>query len=354
MPIRGPAKGFIAVLCGLTLLSVLVLSRGAAPVTRAAGQAPTGSAASTDVAALHIVGRGETLAGIAQRYGVAPDALAAYNDIVDARRIYVGRVLRIPPQFVAPTLTATTTATPASSAMPTPACACEEIVILEPRQGVTVTNPITVSGIASSPFEQALAVRVLDGSGQEIGVTVGTLAGPVGAPIDAARPYTITVAYTPPANHQPGRVQVFGESPRDGAIEHLSSVSVNLTGLGLDPLLAALEQGIAAKDYAALQTLMGPAFRLGGDGAGWRELTPAEAARRLQAELLGPGRPWLDFSRDANAMLAEAVTLPAGTAFVVYSPGWGRAADGEALLLIGNEGGQARWSGMFYVSHEAR
>jgi hypothetical protein len=308
------------------------------------------------------VGRGETLASIAQQYGIAPGALAAYNGIADPRRIYVGRVLRIPALPVPSTPTATVTATPTPSATstlrpdptrtvtPMPTCACEEIVILQPSRGMTVTNPIVVAGVASSTFEQTLAVRVLDGSGQEIGVSAGTIAGPMGE----AGPFTVTVAYTPPANDQPGRLQVFSESPRDGAMEHLSSVTVSLTGLGLDPLLNALEKDIAAKDGAALEALMAPVFRFGGDGAKWSELSPEEAARRLQTELLGPGRPWLDFSRDARAILADAVVLPANTVHVVYSPGWGTGAGGEAFLLIGDEGGQARWSGMFYVSHEDR
>ena len=47
-------------------------------------------------ASVHIVQRGETMASIAQRYGVTADAVTHANGIPDPRRIYIGQRLDIP------------------------------------------------------------------------------------------------------------------------------------------------------------------------------------------------------------------------------------------------------------------
>jgi hypothetical protein len=82
---------------------------------------------------------------------------------------------------------------------------------------------VTVTGWGSG-FENNLAVDVLDQSGSVIGqgnVMVDAEFGQVG-------PFTGTVTFTPPDSTQLGRVAVYTISPRDGAIEHLASVTVNL------------------------------------------------------------------------------------------------------------------------------
>jgi nucleoid-associated protein YgaU len=58
----------------------------------------------------HTVARGESLLGIASRYGVTAEALAAANGITNQNHVFVGQVLTIPPTTaVAPAPTTTTT-----------------------------------------------------------------------------------------------------------------------------------------------------------------------------------------------------------------------------------------------------
>ena len=212
---------------------------------------------------------------------------------------------------------------------------------------MTVTNPALVSGFASSPFEQTVVVAVLDGSGGRIGLASGIITGEYGQ----RGPFSVTVPFTVPANSQPGRIQVFTESPRDGALEHLSSVTVMLQGAGLDALLGQLDAAVNAKDYAALESAMDPSFSLGLYRSEAAQITPAEMRERLQLSYLGPGAPRLDFSVDARALLGSQVVLGPEVDHVVYSTGWGPKQDDDAFLLIGNVDDRARWIGMVYVPH---
>jgi hypothetical protein len=290
-----------------------------------------------------VVRSGETLRIIALRYGVGIRQLAAANGIVNADLIYVGQSLRIPggaQPTVAPPLPTPASPTPASSPG-------EEIAIIGPGRGVTVTNPALVTGFASSPFEQTVVVAVLDGSGGRIGLASGMITGEYGQ----RGPFSVTVPFAVPANGQPGRIQVFTESPRDGALEHLSSVTVMLQGAGLDALLGQLDAAVNAKDYAALESAMDQRFELGLYRSEGAQITPAEMRERLQLSYLGPGAPRLDFSVDARALLGAQVALGPEVDHVVYSRGWGPKQDDDAFLLIGNVDDRARWVGLLYVPH---
>lgn len=100
----------------------------------------------------------------------------------------------------------------------------EEIAIQSPALGeVVVAGVVHVAGYAGPAFEQTLAVRLLDQSGNVVGVGTVTIqadAGQTGA-FAGDIPYTVTEA-------QPGSVQVYTVSARDGAILHLGSVEVTL------------------------------------------------------------------------------------------------------------------------------
>jgi LysM repeat protein len=296
-----------------------------------------------DGVALHVVRSGETLGMIARQYGVGMQQLAAYNGIANPDRIYVGQALRIPSKTQPTALPPRPT-----PAAPIPAvCPCEEIAIINPGRGVTITNPARISGFASSPFEQTVVVAVLDGSGGRIGLASGIISGVYGQ----RGPFSVTVPFTVPANSQPGRIQVFTESPRDGAMEHLSSVTVMLQGAGLDALLGQLDAAVNAKDYVTLESLMGPDFRLSLYRSEGELLEPAEMRERLQLSYLGPGAPRLDFSVDARALLGPQVELGPVVSHVVYSTGWGPQQDDDGFLLIGEVADRARWVGMVYVPH---
>ena len=320
------------------------------------GQRLTIPGQGADGETIHVVARGETLYRIARRYGVDPLHLATYNGISNSNLIFVGQKLRIPgsggPIVVIPTSTPRPTATvppqaltPTPTVTPAPAgCQCEEIVIASPARGMTITSPVQVTGLASG-FEQTVVVAVLDGSGGQIGLAPGMIVGEYGQ----QGTFTATVPFTLPANSQLGRIQVWSESPRDGAIEHLNSVTVMIQGLDLDQLLEQLESAIKTKDYAALPSLMTDPFQLDFYQAESLSITPAEAVQRLRDDYLGPGVPFLDFSVNARDLLDGRVDLEPDIIHVVYSPGWGEDRSDDAFLLIGNVGGRARWVGMLYV-----
>jgi hypothetical protein len=241
-----------------------------------------------------------------------------------------------------------TIVSPQPTATPIPVAPVEEeIVIRAPGRGVTITNPVVVSGLAASPFEQTVVVVMLDATGGQIAQVATTITGEYGQ----RGPFSVTVPFMPPANSQPGRIQVYTTSPRDGAMEHLSSVSVMLQGADLDALLGQLEAAVSAKNYAGLQTLMGPKFSLSRYQGKTVELTPAEAIDQLREDLMGPGTPRLDFSVDARALLGSGFTFGPEISQVIYSPGWGPNRNDDAFLTIGNVDGQARWVGLLYVPH---
>jgi len=82
---------------------------------------------------------------------------------------------------------------------------------------------LTISGYAAPTFEQTLSVAILDENGQVVGsgpVTIHADAGQAG-PFDGTVTYTVT-------HEQPGSVQVYVTSARDGGITHLTSVDVTL------------------------------------------------------------------------------------------------------------------------------
>lgn len=162
----------------------------------------------------HEVQAGETLLGIAAQYNVSVWDIARRNGLWNTNLIYVGQVLIIPLGTEPP---------PEPEPEPEPGDVQEAIIISSPTLNEEVTSPVTVTGWGSG-FENNLAVDVLDATGSVIGqgyVIVDAELGQIG-------PFTGSIAFTPPASAQLGRVSVYSISPRDGAIEHLASVTVNL------------------------------------------------------------------------------------------------------------------------------
>ena len=100
----------------------------------------------------------------------------------------------------------------------------ERIRIVDPDDLGTVHSPVTVRGIASAIFENQLGVRVR----VEAGAVIGSGSVVVSAPLGGRGPFSGSVTYTFGGPSQPGRVEVFDTSPRDGGTIHLSSVEVTL------------------------------------------------------------------------------------------------------------------------------
>ncbi len=104
------------------MLALLILIVGAIvqPAPPAAATPPAGS----PTPAIHVVKKGETLSGIAKRYGVTVQAISAANRLRSSK-IYVGQRLRIPakPVTVTPAprnlIAPTATNTPLPSILPT-------------------------------------------------------------------------------------------------------------------------------------------------------------------------------------------------------------------------------------------
>lgn len=179
-----------------------------------AGQRLIIPAAGGEQYVVHIVARGESLLSIAARYGVSYLEIAVRNGLTNPNLIYVGQRLIIP--GVKP-------GTPAPTPQPPATRPPEAIVISSPLPNGNVKSPLTVTGWGSA-FENVLAVDVLDQNGKAIGQGQAI----VRAEFGQYGPFSGTITFTMPISPQLGRVSVYSISPRDGAIEHLSSVTVNL------------------------------------------------------------------------------------------------------------------------------
>ena len=101
----------------------------------------------------------------------------------------------------------------------------ERIQINAPAGLSLVTSPITVSGVGQATQHNQLGLRVRDQAGTEIGTGTASVTGALGA----RGPFSGTISYTLAAVTQPGRVEVYDTSPRDGNLVHLSSVEVTLS-----------------------------------------------------------------------------------------------------------------------------
>jgi len=162
---------------------------------------------------VHIVQAGESLLSIAARYGVTVRDLATHNGITNWNLIFVGQRLVIPG--------------PGDGTVPgpgtTPPNVQEAIIIANPSATASVSSPMIINGWGRS-MQNTLAVDVIDSAG----VVVGQGFAVIDAEPGILGVFTGTVEFTPPASAQAGRVQVYSISTRDGAIEHLASVEVNL------------------------------------------------------------------------------------------------------------------------------
>ena len=335
-------KVWLAMAVGGILLGELLLTgAGQGTAVAATSAAPRFISVGDAVQAsniVYIVRRGDTLFSIARRFNVSMATLMRINHIVNPNRIYIGQRLLIPVVGLTPTPTAV------------PGEPVEEITIIQPSMGMTITSPVTVRGVGRG-FEQNLGVRILDASGFEIGSGNAMISGELGQ----RGPYTGVITFTMPANAQPGRIQVFAASARDGAFEHLNSVSVQLPGSGLDAALEQLKTALEKADREALRQLLGRPFLFGlYRSEGLQSEDQAQVMGLLTSYGLGNSTIFVDFSVDARKLLEKAGGAPAGVEHVAYSTGWGADGAWSAFLYLGSQQGQMRWTGIVLVSPEAK
>jgi LysM repeat protein len=364
--LRVRAAKFVLAVGLLALLIAISVASAGASVRPTTFNAPGARVSQQE--RIHIVRRGETLANIAWRYGVSVNALVRLNGIRNPNLIYVGQRLRIPGP--ATTATPRPTNTPIPATATPPVCVCpqaEAIIINSPAQGVTITSPVLVTGVGAA-FEQQLSVRVLNEEGAPIGAGVAFISGELGQ----RGPFSGTITFTVPTTPQMGRVQVFSVSPRDGAIEHLASVSVKLAGAGtaaaappaptakpaaseMDTLILAVKTALEAKDYVTLQAAMpSDSFLMGFYLSEGQSLTPTQAIEQLRANYLGPGAVKVDLNKDALKTLGDRASFGPTVRAVVFSTGWGARGKDDAFLVFEEIDGSVYWSAMLYVRDDLR
>lgn len=108
--------------------------------------------------------------------------------------------------------------------MPFAPCAEEVIRIVSPEPDAQVTSPVTVTGFGGPAFEGTMVIEVHSEDGELVGKGYAIIqADEMGqrGPFEAEVEFSVEMV-------QQGRISVFMISPRDGRIEHLSSVNVVL------------------------------------------------------------------------------------------------------------------------------
>jgi LysM repeat protein len=366
---RTRAARIVFALSLLTLLVIVSVASAGASIRSSDNNAPAASTNQQEF--IHVVRRGETLANIAWRYGVSVNTLVRLNGIRNPNLIYVGQRLRIPGPAATATPKPQATNTPVAATATPPVCVCpqaEAIIINNPVQGVTITSPVLVTGVGAA-FEQQISVRILDQEGAQIGGGVAFISGELGQ----IGPFSGTFTFTVPSTPQMGRIQVLSISPRDGAIEHLTSVSVNLAKAApaaadvvpaptaapvaseLDTLIAAVKAALESKDYTTLQASMPPDnFLLGLYLSEGQNLTPAQAIDQLRTTYLEPGTVVVDMTKDAMATIGDRASFGPTVRAVVFSTGWGAQKKDDAFLIFEEIDGQVYWSAMLYVRDDVR
>jgi hypothetical protein len=101
-------------------------------------------------------------------------------------------------------------------------CTHEEIVINAPIASVTISSPVTVSGVGRASQHNQLFVEVRDASNTVIGSGPASITAPLGQ----RGPFSSSITFSPPTSGSPGHVQVYDSSPATGAVTHLASVLV--------------------------------------------------------------------------------------------------------------------------------
>jgi membrane-bound lytic murein transglycosylase D len=292
----------------------------------------------------HRVRRGETLAGIAQGYGISTSALAAANGLSTRARLRTGRYLDLPHRQPIPAAVVAATSGPTPNApAPAPAAALvpapssdsaariyvvrrgDSISEIATRVGmpesellrlnrirnpnfifegqrltlVETTQPATVAVIPRSPMRRNGPARV------------AAAASPPPAPMPAGTA-TVTVEQIAAAEEESARdvAAVAAEAPRVAAAEPVSAAQAEALSPSLGPAMEAsvstdaVDYSVAKNDtitVAAAETLGHYADWLGVSAARLRQINKMKYGRPV---LIG-NRVKLDFARVSQATFEE-------------------------------------------------
>jgi LysM repeat protein len=171
---------------------LLVPGRPSSTPTRSATSAPAQARpASTTATVIHVVRSGETMSGIAKRYGVSLTKLLAANRLANTGLIFVGQRISVP-GAKAPATPAPSTPTPSTPAHSTPATpsgagsiyvvkAGDSMSVIAQRHGVSLTKLLAANKLAD-------ASRIYVGQKIVIPGTVSAPAPTTPAPAPAPAP----------------------------------------------------------------------------------------------------------------------------------------------------------------------
>jgi hypothetical protein len=136
------------------------------------------------------------------------------------------------PTATVPVMPTTAGVTPVTPGQGAP----EAIAILEPGPGSRVVSPVRIRGVADPTFEQSLAITILLADGTAL-ITTSTQ---IGADVGQRGPFLAEVPFSV-SQDQPGFIQVYAISAKDGGITHLSSTFVTLAAGGTADIRPASE-----------------------------------------------------------------------------------------------------------------
>lgn len=108
---------------------------------------------------------------------------------------------------------------PFRSAPPPP-----RIHIASPQPGSGVESPVRVTGVGCASQEAHLGAIVRDATGRQIGFA----RVPVDAPSGEFGSFETRIDFNSVQTTQPGRIEVYDESPSDGQLVYLATVEVVL------------------------------------------------------------------------------------------------------------------------------
>jgi hypothetical protein len=142
----------------------------------------------------------------------------------DANRVGGGVSPTVSPTE-SPTESPTTTTSPSFEPVPTEEPGGgrpDPIEVTEPIRGTTVTSPVTITGTADV-FEATVSIRILDETGNVIADTFTTATCGTGCRGDYSERVKFTVD-----REQPGTIEVFEVSAKDGSMINVVRIPVTL------------------------------------------------------------------------------------------------------------------------------